>query len=159
MLGPAAASGGPVGDDLTIATFDSAFWARGHRRHLLSRSRRFRLICGRGSAPRSASDASIWQPRGTLSRSGAGGALVAMGMYVRDGLARCQSVATLPAYRRRGFCSTLLHDACEHALGLMRATDIVLMTDPQNPAARVYESVGFRVEERVASLSISSRSR
>jgi len=78
-----------------------------------------------------------------------------MGVLVRDGVARCQSVATLPAYRRKGYCSTLVHDACEHAFREMGAREIVIMTDVGNPAAGVYMAVGFRIEERVASLSLS----
>jgi ribosomal protein S18 acetylase RimI-like enzyme len=80
-----------------------------------------------------------------------------MGVFVRDGLGRCQSVATLPQYRRRGYCSTLVHDSCDHAFREMGAREIVIMTDVDNPAAGVYMSVGFRIEERVASLSISKR--
>jgi RimJ/RimL family protein N-acetyltransferase len=82
-----------------------------------------------------------------------------MGVFVRDGLARCQSVATRPEFRRQGYCSTLVHDVCDHAFDAMQASEIVILTDSRNPAARVYESVGFRVEERVASLSISTRGR
>jgi RimJ/RimL family protein N-acetyltransferase len=78
-----------------------------------------------------------------------------MGIFVRDGVARCQSVATLPEYRRKGYCSTLVHGACEHAFREMGAREIVIMTDVGNPAAQVYMAVGFRIEERVASLSRS----
>lgn len=85
----------------------------------------------------------------------ASGCVATMGIFVRDGVARCQSVATLPAYRRKGYSSTLLHGACEHAFREMGAREIVIMTDADNPAARVYTSVGFRIEERVASLSLS----
>ncbi|MCA9247619.1 MAG: GNAT family N-acetyltransferase, partial [Planctomycetales bacterium] len=79
-----------------------------------------------------------------------------MGLFVREGLGRCQGVATAPEHRRQGCCSTLLHGVCSHGFAQMGAEQIVIMTAADNAAARVYESVGFQQSERVSSLSMAT---
>jgi ribosomal protein S18 acetylase RimI-like enzyme len=110
------------------------FQAQQHRRH--------RVLVGRGLGK--------W-----FGAFKDGAMLATMGLYVRDGLARCQSVATAPSYRRQGLCSTLVHSVCAHGVVQMGAERIVIMTEPSGQAVRVYESVGFRVTERVCSLSLA----
>ncbi len=86
------------------------------------------------------------------------GRLVAtMGLCVQQGVGRCQAVATLPAFRRQGTASTLVHDVCAYGFERMGAAEIWIMTGEDNAAARVYRSVGFEDSERVSSLSISTR--
>ena len=80
--------------------------------------------------------------------------VASMGIYVRDNIGRCQSVATSPEYRRSGCCGTLVHAACSFAFEKMGAREIAMMADPSNPSLRVYQSVGFEIQERVASLSL-----
>jgi predicted GNAT family acetyltransferase len=82
-----------------------------------------------------------------------------MGLCVREGVGRCQAVATLPAHRRRGLSSTLVHDVCAHGFERMGAREIWIMTDEDSAAARVYRSVGFGDSERISSLSTSTRAR
>ena len=85
-----------------------------------------------------------------------GGEMVAtMGLFVQDGLGRCQGVATAPGHRRQGCCSTMVHAVCSYGFAHMGLERIVIMTTPGSAAARVYESVGFTLRERVSSLSIS----
>ena len=79
-----------------------------------------------------------------------------MGLFVQEGVARCQGVATAPEHRRRGYCSTLVHAVCTYGFTHMRAQKVVLMTGPESHAAGIYESVGFTLEERVSSLSIAT---
>ena len=78
-----------------------------------------------------------------------------MGLIVQDGLGRCQGVATAPEHRRQGYCRTMVHAVCSYGLEHLGAEQIVIMTTPGSAAARVYESVGFTLRERVSSLSIS----
>jgi ribosomal protein S18 acetylase RimI-like enzyme len=81
--------------------------------------------------------------------------VASMGIFVRDKVGRCQSVATSPEFRRSGCCGTLVHAACTFAFEKMGATEIAMMAAPTNPSLRVYQSVGFEIQERVASLSLS----
>jgi predicted GNAT family acetyltransferase len=78
-----------------------------------------------------------------------GGRLVGdLGLF-RDGpLARFQDVSTDEAFRRRGVCGTLVHEVARRALESGRAETLVMVADENYHAARVYESVGFRPEER-----------
>lgn len=79
-----------------------------------------------------------------------------MGLFVWGGLGRCLGVATAPGHRRKGWCSTLVHAVCSYGFAQMGVEQIVIMTTPGSAAARVYESVGFKLSERVSSLSIST---
>ena len=79
-----------------------------------------------------------------------------MGLFVKKGLARCQGVATARAHRRKGYCSTLVHEVCSYGFTRMGTQQVVVMTEPDTPAERIYESVGFTVGERVSSLSTTS---
>ena len=77
-----------------------------------------------------------------------GDALVGSAGLVELGdLARFQDVRTAPAYRRRGIAGALLAAAA----GGTRASRLVIVAQPDGPAARLYEHVGFREVERTAS--------
>ena len=78
-----------------------------------------------------------------------------MGLFVQGGLGRCQGVATAPGHRRKGCCGTMIHAVCSYGFAQMGVEQTVIMTTPGSAAARVYESVGFALGERVSSLSIS----
>lgn len=64
----------------------------------------------------------------------------------KPGLARYQSVETHPAARRRGLAGTLVWHASATAL-TGDACTLVMVTDPEDVAIRVYRSVGFTVTE------------
>jgi GNAT superfamily N-acetyltransferase len=64
----------------------------------------------------------------------------------KSGLARYQSVETHPAARRRGLAGTLVWHASATAL-TGDASTLVMVTDPEDVAIRVYRSVGFTVTE------------
>lgn len=64
------------------------------------------------------------------------------------GLLRYQSVATHPAYRRRGLCGSLTFFAGEHARAHFQAQELVIVADDYAEAKRVYASVGFQEAER-----------
>lgn len=81
------------------------------------------------------------------------GKLVAdLGIFVRDGIARFQSVGTNPAYRRLGLCGTLVYQASRYAFAHMNAKTLVMVADEDYFAAAIYESVGFRPRERQVGL-------
>ena len=80
-----------------------------------------------------------------------GGRMVAdLGIF-RDGpVARFQDVATEPSFRRRGICGTLVHEVAKRTLGEGVVETLVMVADEGYHAARIYESVGFRLAERHA---------
>lgn len=78
-----------------------------------------------------------------------------MGLYVHQGVARCQSVATAPEFRRQGLCASLVHAVCETGLREMGADQIVMLTTPGGAAERIYTSVGFKAHEVISSVSIA----
>ena len=59
------------------------------------------------------------------------------------GLARYQSVETLPDYRGRGLAGTLVHRVAEFGFSALGATTLVMVADPEYLAIRIYRSVGF----------------
>ena len=96
----------------------------------------------------------------TLFRLGRGGWYVALdadagrvvascGVVVTSGRGRFQSVDTAAAYRRRGICSRLVVEAAHHAASRWRAEQLVIAADPGYHALGLYESLGFRQQERV----------
>jgi ribosomal protein S18 acetylase RimI-like enzyme len=71
-----------------------------------------------------------------------------MGLFTDgSGLARFQTVATHPDFRRRGLAGTLVHHVGRYGLGELGATTLVMVADPEDVAIRVYRSVGFRDAE------------
>lgn len=81
------------------------------------------------------------------------GKLVAdMGIFAEDDLARYQSVATHPDFRRRGLCGTLLFEVGRFALETLGAKTLVIMADDHYFAKDIYAAAGFRVRERQGSL-------
>jgi ribosomal protein S18 acetylase RimI-like enzyme len=60
---------------------------------------------------------------------------------------RYQDVSTAVSHRKRGIASALLGTAARTS----RATELVIVAEPDSAAARVYERVGFRTVERVGS--------
>lgn len=79
-----------------------------------------------------------------------GTALVAsLGVVRIDNVGRYQDVQTLPAYQKRGLARALLAAAARAAFaeGVER---VVIVTEPESAAARLYTRAGFRVIERVS---------
>jgi len=72
------------------------------------------------------------------------GRLVAdCGVFVFAGVGRYQSVGTHPDYRRRGICGNLIAATSRFAFAQLGAGHLVMVADPDDHAAKVYESVGF----------------
>lgn len=76
----------------------------------------------------------------------AGGELVAsLGLLqVAPGVVRYQSVATVPAWRRKGVSSRLVFEAARIAQEQMGASVVVICPDEDSTAERIYTRIGFR---------------
>jgi len=61
---------------------------------------------------------------------------------------RFQRVATHPAWRRRGLCSTLVHQVAGHALEAWQVAELIMVADPDDVAIGIYRSLGFAEFER-----------
>ncbi|MHB8690918.1 MAG: GNAT family N-acetyltransferase [Solirubrobacteraceae bacterium] len=72
------------------------------------------------------------------------------GVVVTGDRGRYQTVDTAEPYRRRGICSRLLVAAAHDAAARFGAGRFVIAADPDYHAFGLYESLGFRVVERVA---------
>lgn len=67
-----------------------------------------------------------------------------LGIFHHEGLGRFQSVATDPAFQRRGICGTLVYRSARFALEEMPINDLVMCADPNYFALKIYQSVGFQ---------------
>ena len=78
------------------------------------------------------------------------GALVgSLGLVALGARARFQDVQTAASHRKRGIAGALLAAAAREVLPSIE--QLVIVAEPDSAAARVYERVGFRAIERVAS--------
>ncbi len=59
------------------------------------------------------------------------------------GLARYQSVATDPDFRRRGIAGSLVRYAGAYGFDVLGATTLVIVADPEGPAIGLYRNAGF----------------
>ncbi|RPJ52193.1 MAG: N-acetyltransferase [Chloroflexi bacterium] len=75
-----------------------------------------------------------------------------LGLFCIDGVARFQSVETVPEYRRQGICGTMVYQVANYGFEHLGAKKLVMIADEFYHAARIYESVGFRPEERQVGL-------
>ena len=94
-----------------------------------------------------------------LSEAGAGawwGAFIGetlvgdMGLYFDDQFetGRFQSVETHPEYRRIGVCSDLLHAVAGNALAKYPDAKLVICTEKDSDAERIYRKLGFKYHQR-----------
>ncbi|AIY42440.1 acetyltransferase (GNAT) family protein [Collimonas arenae] len=73
-----------------------------------------------------------------------------LGLFFTEESGRFQAIFTHPQYRNRGICRTLVHHVAEDAF--RHAARLVMVADENHHAARLYESLGFQRQERMASL-------
>ncbi|WP_298211442.1 GNAT family N-acetyltransferase [Ferrimicrobium sp.] len=78
---------------------------------------------------------------GIVSQEGAGAVTVGSYNPVGD-TAEIVGVGTLPAYRRRGLGSDIVHLLCEDAFA--KGVQLVLLTAEDEQVARIYRRLGFR---------------
>ena len=72
-----------------------------------------------------------------------------LGLFHVGELSRFQQVATDRAYRRRGICGTLVYRVSERALADMPGRRLVMCAMEDYQATQIYQSLGFRIAERV----------
>jgi RimJ/RimL family protein N-acetyltransferase len=78
------------------------------------------------------------------------GKLVAsMGLFVEGHLGRFQIVTTHPDFQRQGICGTLVYKVSQYAFENMKVDTLVMVAFEDYHAAKVYESVGFRITEKM----------
>lgn len=72
-------------------------------------------------------------------------------------IGRFQNVATVSVHRRKGVCTTLLDHVSENAFKEVGVKELVINTgdDENNPAKRVYQSVGYKECMRSFGLTLS----
>ncbi|NNG00556.1 MAG: GNAT family N-acetyltransferase [Desulfobacteraceae bacterium] len=73
-----------------------------------------------------------------------------LGLFFDANFGCFQEVITKKRYRNQGICKTLVHSVCNK--GFQRAEILVLIADENYHAAAIYESLGFKPTERMASL-------
>jgi ribosomal protein S18 acetylase RimI-like enzyme len=70
------------------------------------------------------------------------------GLFFDGSLGRFQSVGTHPEYRRRGICQTLVHSVARHGFDEWGLETLVIVAEDDQPAGRIYGSLGFSVTEK-----------
>lgn len=75
-----------------------------------------------------------------------------LGVYWENGIARFNNVGTHKDYRRIGACSTLVYEVSKTILEREDVSTLVMEADDSYHAAGIYESVGFKPTEKLASL-------
>ncbi|HYD78823.1 MAG TPA: GNAT family N-acetyltransferase [Paucimonas sp.] len=73
-----------------------------------------------------------------------------LGLFFDGDIGRFQWVLTAREFRGKGICRALVHHAARK--GLERVECLVMVADEHYHAVRLYESLGFKRKERVASL-------
>jgi ribosomal protein S18 acetylase RimI-like enzyme len=82
----------------------------------------------------------------------AGEVVAACGIVTTGDRGRFQAVETAEPHRRRGICSRLVVDAAAQAAAEHSLRALVIVADADYHALGLYESLGFRRQERVSSL-------
>jgi len=75
-----------------------------------------------------------------------------LGIYREGKLGRFNTVGTHIDYRRQGVCSSLMYAALKYAFESMGLEVLVIETEKDNPAKKIYSSVGFEGIETRQSL-------
>lgn len=70
-----------------------------------------------------------------------------LGLFSAGDLARYQSVQTLPEFQKRGIAGTLIHAAARHAIETRGVKTLVIVSEADTPAQRLYKSLGFEPVE------------
>ena len=69
-------------------------------------------------------------------------------LLIHNDLGRFQNVSTKESFRRQGICGTLVHYAANYAFKQHGAKRLIMEADEDYIAARIYESIGFKVIEK-----------
>ncbi len=71
-----------------------------------------------------------------------------LGIFHDCKIGRYQIVCTHPNYARQGICGTLVFKSAQYALQNLKLKQLVMCADQDYHAARIYESVGFRFDQK-----------
>ncbi|MBT3585324.1 MAG: GNAT family N-acetyltransferase [Halobacteriovoraceae bacterium] len=82
-----------------------------------------------------------------------------LGLYWQDGLGRFNNVATHEDFRRRGICGRLVYETCKYGFEKMGLDTLVMEADENYHAAKIYESVGFSLTEKLYTLGWYDKSK
>jgi ribosomal protein S18 acetylase RimI-like enzyme len=83
----------------------------------------------------------------------AGRPVCTLGLFsAGPGLARYQSVATDPEFRRQGIAGSLVRYAGTYGFDVLNATSLVIVADPAGPAIGLYRAAGFVDHQEQTSL-------
>jgi ribosomal protein S18 acetylase RimI-like enzyme len=120
-----------------VASRPERFTAEQYRTHVLRRLSDYRRLIGEG--------------HGHWYGAFLGGHLCAdLGLFHDGRTARFQWVETLPEFRRRGICGTLVYTVAQEAFEQRGVETLVMVADESYHAARIYESVGFAPSDKYA---------
>jgi ribosomal protein S18 acetylase RimI-like enzyme len=87
-----------------------------------------------------------------VALTSAGEVAASCGIVTTGDRGRFQAVETAERHRRRGLCSRLVVDAGAHAAAEHSLRTLVIAADADYHALGLYESLGFRRQERVSSV-------
>jgi GNAT superfamily N-acetyltransferase len=79
-----------------------------------------------------------------------------LGLFCDRELGRYQSVQTHPDFRKRGIAGALLYTAGLYALDHFNIDTLVIVTESESAAERLYKSIGFRFAEYTLGVWISN---
>jgi len=79
-----------------------------------------------------------------------------LGIYWDQGVLRFNNVGTHMNYRRLGACSTLVYEVSKSMLEKRDIKTLVMEADEDYHAAKIYESVGFSLKEKLYSVEWKS---
>ncbi|PCJ17465.1 MAG: GNAT family N-acetyltransferase [Candidatus Cloacimonadota bacterium] len=82
-----------------------------------------------------------------------------LGIFNDKEVGRFQIVSTDPKHQRKGICSTLVYKSAIFAFEKMKLTTLVMVADEEYHAAKIYESVGFKANQRQIGLCWWDKSR
>lgn len=71
-----------------------------------------------------------------------------LGLFTDEKVGRFQIVSTHPDYQRQGVCSTLVYEAAKFGFEKMGVDILVMVADEEYHAAKIYESVGFKPNQK-----------
>lgn len=77
-----------------------------------------------------------------------------LGIYHDDGVGRYQTVQTHPEFRQRGIGTALISKSGQQAFDKYDLRMLVIVSEEDSPARRLYESVGFKRRESQVGLTL-----
>ncbi len=80
-----------------------------------------------------------------------------LGIFHDGSIGRFQIVSVHPEYQRQGICGSLVFESAKYAFEKMNISKLVMVADEEYHAAKVYESIGFKVTEKTYGVCKANR--